>query len=59
MIYVVYQQGCEMERKTSEASAIQYAQTLTGDVQVVAVEASGTYRSRTQIWPTTGTTRSN
>jgi hypothetical protein len=51
MTYIIYSQGVEVARKRSEAAAIKYARTLE-EAQVVAFEQSGTYRSRTQIWPT-------
>ena len=45
--------------KTQDA-AIREAKSLTADgydVQVVAIETSGDYRSRTVVWPIQGETR--
>jgi len=43
-------------------AAIKAAETMTSpdvEAQVVAVEKSGTYRSRTVVWPVQGETRTN
>lgn len=65
MTYTIYQQGCAVISFRRKAAAIAKAEELAQKldtphlVQVVAIEKSGTYASRTQIWPTQSATYSN
>ena len=59
--YAVHARGNEISTHKTEAAAVAEAQSLPESdcPSVVLIVTSGTYKSRTQVWPTQGETYSN